>query len=424
MKENIKKIYKLKADYYLYLLSTFDEFRINYIILNLLVSDDNPGDLDILIFNTKYAEVKKALFKCKFHYYTKYTTDQFLWNKYIKKVGFVQAHIYMSFSFYGKNYLKGISLLPNLTKNSSFNFYVFLIESYFKGKFRLKQFEVYKTIIDEFNYIDFCKNLPYKDVELSRKVIFEYIKALNEGIQKHKLYKSLPILRQLNNKLWRGTRRIIRIFTKKDRYILFLGVDGSGKSTLIREVSSDFARGGILPQCIYLGLRESKLNNSNQNTKEKKLTKSTYDNTNVERNSGAIHLNYLRLMKLLLYWIEYNVKYFIKIILNTQGADSIFLIDRCYIDLLFYYPNSIVEFLFLHISFLPSKIIFLTGEKIILYNRKKEMPKMKFDHLYEFYRILFLKMKKYKRRKVLLVDTTKLDNVQSRIEIGDFIMEC
>ena len=49
MKEKLRLIYNSKAKYYLQVLNEFDNDNLSYVLLNYLIPDDNPGDLDVLI---------------------------------------------------------------------------------------------------------------------------------------------------------------------------------------------------------------------------------------------------------------------------------------------------------------------------------------------------------------------------------------
>ena len=49
MKEKLRLIYNSKAKYYLQVLNEFDNANLSYVLLNYLIPDDNPGDLDVLI---------------------------------------------------------------------------------------------------------------------------------------------------------------------------------------------------------------------------------------------------------------------------------------------------------------------------------------------------------------------------------------
>ena len=49
MKEKFKDIYKDKSLYYLSVLDIFHDEEIDFVLLNYIFPDDNPGDLDIMV---------------------------------------------------------------------------------------------------------------------------------------------------------------------------------------------------------------------------------------------------------------------------------------------------------------------------------------------------------------------------------------
>ena len=49
MIEKIKKIYNDKSEYYIDILNKIKDDDIDFVMLNYIIPDDNPGDMDILI---------------------------------------------------------------------------------------------------------------------------------------------------------------------------------------------------------------------------------------------------------------------------------------------------------------------------------------------------------------------------------------
>ncbi len=416
MKERIFNIYsKAKAKEYLAVLDEFDKQNIKYILLNVLVADDNPGDLDIFILNKTAKNESLVLNKLGYVYYFKYDTHQYLWNKYIKGVGFVQIHIYESISYNGKQFLQNnrINTLSQLDEN--FNFYIFLIESLYKLKLRDDQYIAYRQIVNEVVFKEYLKGLTGEELAHYMIDVFEGKVKLNKNawarffVDDNRLNNFFSGCRKLS-------RRIYRLFHNHDVEVLFLGVDGSGKSTVIKGVSAISAKGGMFPQIKYMGLRGSLFSPNHDGD----------DSVNINNNNcyhrPMLKLNAFRLAKLFLYWCEYNLKYLFVIRLCKQGSDTLFLIDRCYLDLLYYYPYKLVEKMFLKYSFLPKKIVFLTGNKEILYNRKREMSESKFNSLYSFYEDISEIIEHKYKNTFFVVDTSNNDIQKTNLNICDFIM--
>ena len=397
-------------------LDELEQNKICYILLNIIVADDNPGDLDILLLNTKAKEVAAFLQKLGFSYYAKYDTQQYLWIKYLKGVGFVQIHLYESISYQGKRFLPNHQIGTFLQGDVNFNFYVFLIESLYKYKLRPEQYTEYKQLLDLEAFHRFSKGLAGEELADYMVSAYEGRESLSKAAR-NKFFRKSNWINSVFIICRKLFRKLYRLFYNHDKEILFLGVDGAGKTTVIDSVKSISGKGGMFPLTRYMGLRESRF--STNNATDEKVE-------NVKREEyykrPELPLTFPRIVKLFLYWIEYNSKYLVRVRGCKQGSDTLFLIDRCYIDLLYFYPYKFVERLFLCYSFLPSKIVFLTGDKDVLYNRKKEMNKEKFDVLYSFYGDLAsLLINKYKKN-VLVVNTTDNDIRKTSSDICDFIM--
>ena len=417
MKEKIRETYKDKASAYIAVLDDFDKEGIEYIILNLLVADDNPGDLDVLICNNHQGKVGLILRNNGFSYYTKYEKGQYLWNKYLKGVGFVQFHIYESLHVCGREYFAGSMINTKLQHNIKFHFFVFLIESLYKEKLRVNQYRQYKnscTISLLQKYVQ--ENSP-SHLETIKYILncYEVGKKISCNERKKYLWKR-NFLNRNQIFLWKVLRRIRNLFDGNNIYVLFIGVDGAGKTTLIDQVYQIFAKGGIYPQKRYLGLRESLF------APKKEFRGKKSECISEKTKSYRLPLNFPRFVKLLLYWGEYNIKYLIKVKLHPYGSRTAFLIDRCYVDLLFYYPYQIVRDLLIKYSFVPNKIIFLTGNKDILYRRKEEMGRDRFDMNYNFYYKLASILTDQYNKSVFNIDTTKRDLNEATLMICDYIM--
>lgn len=418
MKERIRQIYKDKAEAYLEVLEGFDNYGIPYILLNTLVSDDNPGDLDVLLCDGMLNDVQSILINHGFEYYTEYEKGQTLWNKYLDGIGFVQFHIYDSLYVCNKEYFPSHQINRNLKDSCLFHFYVFLIESLYKMKLRRSQYREYRrtcSIDSVINYVagvypDFMSAVNYiihcyeNNRNISPTARDQYLWA------GRKLAKWSSIIKRL-------LRRLNRLFHRNDIFVLFLGVDGSGKSTQIDMVYNVLSKGGLYPQKLYMGLRESRFVKKKDTYVHKSLSSSQMDS------SPILPLTLFRLLKLFLFWLEYNSKYLLKIVFCPFGVKTVYLIDRCYVDLLFFYPYLIVENLFLKWSFVPNKIVFFTGNENVLYDRKQEMSQERFHLLYMFYSNLSPKISSLGGKVTKICDTTRAKPLQIRNEILNFIVD-
>lgn len=405
MKEKLKKVYRNKAEYYIEIIDAFDQKGIKYILLNTLVADDNPGDLDIMIGSHDYSRVELILKNYKLKYYTRYQTNQYLWNKYISDIGFIQVHIYCGIWFNNNCYYKTDIIDKSIQNDYVFNFYVFLIECYYKNKLRENQYKEYCQHIDVDVFSLQSEKINLKGSKICGLIIDDY----KNGSHLKKIADS--------NVFYKLSHKLMRLFCNNDVEVLFLGVDGAGKTTLIEEVRKVYAKGGIFPQVIYMGLRTSffskQEDHKNDSESEKTIQK--------EVSLSPLPFTFVRFLKVCLCWLEYNLKYFVKIRLLKNTSDTVYLIDRCYIDLLMFYQNNFVKKLFTTLSFRPDKVVMITGEETILYNRKKEMSEDRYSWLYSFYkRITNLYKKRYGDR-MLVVNTSSNDINTCKRCIANFI---
>lgn len=405
MREKIKRAYLEKSEYYIEVIEALTHRDIKFVLLNILVADDCPGDLDIMISPLDYSMCAQILKQCQLEYYTRYQTNQYLWNKYISDIGFIQVHIYCGIWFNNTCYYNSEVVDEALQADYVFNLYVFLIECFYKNKLRDKQ------------YLEYCQYLESCNLQ----DCFERINVDGSKICGHmlKVYNNdeLPTKVVDKNVLYKLRHKVMRVLFNHDKEILFLGVDGAGKSTLIEEVRKVYAKGGIYPQVVYMGLRSSLF------SKRKLPSNNQPMDNNVKEDETQTPLKFTitRFVKVCLCWLEYNLRYFLKIRLLKNTSNTVYLIDRCYVDLLMFYENDFVKNLFASFSFQPDKVVMITGKEDVLFNRKKEMTRKRYSWLYSFYlKITELYRVKY-GDNMLVVDTTSNDIDTCKRCISNFI---
>lgn len=416
MKERIREIYNEKSDAYLSVLEEFDKAGVEYVLLNLLVADGNPGDIDVLVCKPCRDIVTQVLKKNGFSYYTRYEKGQYLWNKYLKGVGFVQFHIYESLCAFEKSYFPSELINRDLQNDVNFHFVVFLVESLCKLKLRGNQYEEYRNKSSKEEVVAYVKKVNPALLDVVQYSIDCYEKKSIDPTKAQTLLWKNRGVKKILSRLYKLLRRLAHLLKKDDIEVLFLGVDGAGKSTLVDGVNRIYSKGGYLPKKCYFGVRDSKLSGSNGKG-EHTGQASAYE----EKPIKQMPLNLPRLIKLVLMWLEYNVKYLRHITLSSYGVKTLFLIDRCYLDILLFYPYRIVEFLFLRASLMPRMVVFLTGDMDELYARKKEMSFSRYQQVYEFYDGILQKFQGMSSKHIQVIDTTKESANKSIITIADFI---
>jgi energy-coupling factor transporter ATP-binding protein EcfA2 len=425
MKEKFQEIYKTKAAYYLEVIEELENNNTPYFLLNYLIPDDKPGDLDILIEEVNLKQIEVILKEKGFFYYTDFTTDQIIWNKYVSNIGFIQFHLYIGLSFKGKQIFPNIPKI-NLPKNAlNFSFFIFFIESFFRKNYKKDIFDKYliqtsvldlrkfvKTYFPEtINIIDYVNIFYDKSSKFSKikyiKVLFSFNKHF---LLKYYLTKTFKVLRRVNN--------------KDDSYVLFLGTDGSGKTTLLNNIKTITSKGGYFSIVKYFGLRVSVINKIstrfNRVFKTRKVNQ-TECKTHDEKCGKRKKIGIINYIKVIVYWIEYNLRFLFEIKLRPNSAKTIYLLDRSFVDLIFFYQNRFTEALFIKYSFQPTSVIILSGDASVFYNRNQEYEIDVIKKYNNFYNNLNTIYKK-KRVSSLVLDSSTLDEKQCVSNSMDYIV--
>jgi len=415
MKEKFQKIYSNKDIYYLNIIEEFEAKNIPFILINYLIADDNPGDLDVLINENNFKEIELILKNNDFNYYTNFNTNQFLFNKYVPNIGFIQFHLYIGLGYMGKQIFHNIPKFSFPNDTLILSFYIFMIESFYRNNYKKY---IYNKYLEKIPFLQLQKfvTLNYPDTF----DVIEYANTFyNNPLKVSKIKHHLILLN--TNKFFLlkyHSKRFYKIFkrigNKDDFYVLFLGPDGSGKTTLLNNINSISSKGGYFPINKYFGLRTSLVHKTlfflskvfkSKGVKEVELKKNKPINDKISSN------NFANFIKIVAYWIEYNLRFFFELKFKPKSAKTIYLIDRSFTDLLFYYPNKLTEILFMKYSFQPNNVIVMSGNATTLYSRKQEYTLETINKHLKFYNKLELI---YKNNKIssLALDSALLDKKQ------------
>ena len=151
---------------------------------------------------------------------------------------------------------------------------------------------------------------------------------------------------------------------------MIVGVDGSGKTLLTNNMFRVLSKGGIFPVKLYFGLKSSFIYKVFNKKKDK--NSKTFRNNDLKLRTNF----FVRFLKIFLYWIEYNFRILYNIKMKPNSSKTIYLVDRSYLDLIFYNSDVISKKSFLNHSIKPTHLVYITGESSIIYNRKKEGSKI------------------------------------------------
>jgi len=225
----------------------------------------------------------------------------------------------------------------------------------------------------------------YKNILLKIYDI-EFINLLNDlmeteydmkKIKKLALLGRKILLKGVNNKI-----KLLKVFSEKiyrlknppGFTIAFLGVDGSGKSTIINEIKKPLNE-AVHNALYYKHMRPNLLPNISELLKKNKKKDKNYLIPHGAKPSGFFG----SLLRLTYYSFDYIVGYFVKIYPNMVKKSSIFIFDRYYYDFLIdpqrariSLPKKIICF-FEKLIPKPNLVIVLIAEPDVIYNRKKEL---------------------------------------------------
>ena len=226
-----------------------------------------------------------------------------------------------------------------------------------------------------------CYDLDFLKLNL-KAFNLEFIRTLYQAIQNHNIENDCRILFQLSRKslsahiVINKIKKINRIFNKKPGYVIaILGTDGSGKSTIINNITP-ILNGGFHNGIIYNHLRPNFIPDLGivLGKKEKTEEIKVVSNPHAEKQSGFLG----SIIRWGYYMIDYTFGYFKKVFPVILTKSKIFIFDRYYYD---YYIDPKRAKINLPIWILkigevfvpkPDLILCLGGNPQKIYERKPE----------------------------------------------------
>ncbi|MCK4886896.1 MAG: hypothetical protein KAS96_05870, partial [Planctomycetes bacterium] len=362
--------------YYIDFLAALDAAKSKYILLNFIVPDNDPGDMDIVIPFDEYEKAVHIMRQQAYYMRGEFNTGQFLWNKYVDQVGFIQIHIHVDYSFFGRKIISFNDLYNGESVLTIEKEYVlFLVETFYKNNYSCKQYKYgnFQKILDKAR-LDVLVAQDYGNI---RSIINKAKRNYDTKNRISKLMFLFHLFKENRFKLLINLFSHIRkkilkqvLPNKKDIFVVLLGVDGSGKTTLANNIQATCAKGGIFTKIIYMGIKNSIVNNV-RGIFASTLKKTDSVSANPEKEPGLLKKIYVILVGIL-YWVEYNLKWIFKIKLKAVNTQTLWLLDRSYLDVLVNYKSQFLSCLFLKFSFKPDMVFFLVAEVDELYARKQE----------------------------------------------------
>ena len=292
------------------------------------------------------------------------------------------------------------------------------MESFYRNKFKYYVYEKYKKQLSLSNFNNYvCSTLPSSKriIDTALEIYSKKYNDNNRNFNKKIIVNNYRLLTFILNKI---SRKLKRIGNKEDLFVLFIGVDGSGKTLLVSELTKVLSKGGIFPIPKYLGVKNSKVFKVSSSLIPKKKRVKV---SNEKRGNKKSKLDLFKKLQITLFWLEYNFRIFFQIKILPTSAKSINLIDRSYLDLLFYHKNNFARLLFLKYSFKPTHLVYLTGESSQIYERKQEGSIDLHENRILFYNKLYDEILINKINKIQ-IDTIKNSPNTCTHMILDFIL--
>ncbi len=415
---DLKKVYKDKSDDYYDVLALVTSKKIDYIIFNFYqyMPEQNSGDIDIIIQEKDLNNIKNILFANGYNFYNSPNTKQEQWIKYKNKLGVCQFHIHVDLCFFDKYIVKFDSLdLFKITIEEEY--ILFLLQSFFKNKYNYKTVMKYKYFLNKCNFHEIKSLINNKYLKYKNIISISQDRIKNNPTKYDKIYWLYLLLKLgyfkgivkvfVKKYIYKIAKRI-GIVKNKDKLFIFIGVDGAGKSTSIKNIKKSLGN-ELYVKKVYFGLKNSLITKITYFLKLKKkysIKKVSNNHNNIHKNESILVLAKNNIIGIC-FWIEYNLRYLFQIKLISSDIDTVWLIDRTYYDVLLYYDTLLIKKLFMKYSFHPNKIFFLTGNSQTLYLRKMEVDENIIDSNIKKYNNLINEIKNY-NIIVKKIDTTVL----------------
>lgn len=367
----------------------FNKKKIEYVWLHGY-NNKKFGDIDIAVTDEVFNNIENIIISfCSLHNFQllqviqhEFCAKYFVLGKINNgSVEYLIPDICSHYVRNGRIFLKADELLNNRIFNGSFYHCSELIEAEYlflkrnlKNSWNDSHFDNFKNIYTK-NYNTLAKRL---DKYLGRRLKTEFINSIEENnLNKlnsivQRLRKSILLKTLLSNPLeyllyeiFNLYRILKRIFKPTGLFIAVIGTDGSGKSTVIKQLITDLA-----PGFRKIALFHWKPTFFNKNNSENIVV------TDPHKQEPRSTL--LSGIKLLLYFLQYLFGYVFKIV-PMKIKSTLILFDRYYYDLIvdpkrfrIRFPKNIIKKLSYFIP-KPDLIFYLNTKPTIALERKNEL---------------------------------------------------
>lgn len=308
-----------------------------------------------------------------------------IWIKYFSEIqNWIKFNLFTNL-----HYLTGIeykTLLGSSYKNedTSINFfshyhaiiYIFTISFFLTKKFSDNYIKFLKKNIKLTNIKSFKFENNNLNIDNSLKYFYKFIenkiskKEYFDICTKRNIYLKYKITKF--KLLEEPIKYFFQVMNKK--IIIFIGPDGSGKSSLIKELSKleNFS-------VHYMGPSQHK--NEKNNILRVKISNLDYLRTKTEKRT--IKGKFYRFSYFLFLYIDYLSRY---LSYYFENSSEIILIDRFVIDHFVRHPNCIRKIFFVNLFPYPKNIFLMKGDSTAISKRKRNLTKNEIDSQYFLYK--------------------------------------
>ena len=380
-----------RADIYLDALEGLKQAGIDFILINLPFHFEmrkTPSDLDLLCDDEGYLRARSYLEE---HGWLRLDrspgTGQTVYVGYDHDKGLVRIHLHEHLQFFGVTWLtfdkavfatfesRGVRVAE-----ASLDYFLLHVEWFFKGK------SDYPRRIDEVVSLCDMSTLVATGKRLfgENYVLIERLEQLNRlrahpalgGRLRLVLGRSGSTGRALVYMIYRFLARFdwLYFWRRTGTFVVVMGIDGSGKTTLAQEVAAQHDRGGLFCQYHYLGLKHSlvqrfrRLLRPGGDPRERYAGQRGIADSLAKR--STLLANMFNLVLSMFYILEYMLKCMF-VLGPIRNHNDLIIVDRTWLDKLME-PNRWGNKLFFHLLPNPDFVVALHGDPKLLFERKEE----------------------------------------------------
>jgi len=383
--------------------------QFNFVLFNLpvyITYESVGSDVDIVVPSKDYSDVCNYFLKNGFIPHIRHiNSHQTAFSKYIKAENkYLMFHIHADVSFMGIKFFDFQTIYDQseLMANTGYRY----VSLYHDASICLLEFFLKKKLKAKSKVAKFLDQDCFEEKNLIKPIEF-VLKFYNKGLTPsvasqlnfYFLYGSsvMPLIAYCHRAIF--SRFGFLDVKRHGKLVFFIGLDGSGKTTLINSTMLALQTGFMPIRYRYMGSKVTLLQRFMTLRAGSANRTFGYSSISKAHNRPII----FRWLLCFYYIFEYLIRSFGDMIF-LRSQNNLVLYDRGFYDKLLN-PDRSLDDLYFSLLPKPDLVVFLTGDPEVLWERKKEFSLPKFQQMASSYGKLvsFLGRKKI---RVLSVDTT------------------